>query len=271
MASSISALTAAAGSTTTRVFFPAGEYRHPASGLVQLRVVRSGSSYAEIDLGAGVRRVFTRPGDLLLSLPDSPTLFRIEDARELTMISIHRELAERLLRAANGSLRELRVVAERPLRDPLLAEICRRMEDAPPSTEAVHEWTLGIALSSLLALAKARARIRDPKVLTSGGLRAVLTAIDAGLDATLSVERLAEVSGLARRAFARAFREATGLPVYQYILRRRVHRAVELLSNTELPLAQVAQQTGFTHQAHMTRVVSRLKATTPGQLRARAR
>ena len=62
------------------MFFAAGDYRHAPAGVVQLRVIRGGSSYAEIDLGSGLRRVFTRPGDLLLSLPGRATRFKIEGA-----------------------------------------------------------------------------------------------------------------------------------------------------------------------------------------------
>jgi hypothetical protein len=69
-------------------FFPAGDYRHAPAGVVQLRVIRGGSSYAEIDLGSGLRRVFTRPGDLLRSLPGPAMRFKIEEPRELTMITM---------------------------------------------------------------------------------------------------------------------------------------------------------------------------------------
>ncbi|AZO32205.1 helix-turn-helix domain-containing protein [Mesorhizobium sp.] len=39
----------------------------------------------------------------------------------------------------------------------------------------------------------------------------------------------------------------------------------------DLPLAEIAQRTGFTHQAHMNRVVTRLKGLSPGRLRSRGR
>ena len=76
---------------------------------------------------------------------------------------------------------------------------------------------------------------------------------------------------MSRRAFTAAFRGATGLPVHQFILRRRVDRAVELLEEGDLPLAEVASLSGFTHQAHMNRVVIKLKGLSPGRLRSRRR
>jgi AraC family transcriptional regulator len=255
--------------TAELMVFPAGDYLHPPTGTVQLRVIRGGSSYAEIDLGSGLRRVFTRPGDLLLSLPDRATHFKIEEQRELILITVEPPLASRLLTAAGGTLEELAVLTERPMRDPLLAELCRRLESEPPVSDAVQQWTLGLIFASLLRLGHAHLRRQKSTALNSQQLERALAAIDTEFEGHLSIDRLAEVAGMSRRAFTTAFRGATGLPVHQFILRRRVDRAVELLEKSDLPLTEVASLSGFTHQAHMNRVVTRLKGLSPGRLRSR--
>lgn len=254
-----------------RMFFPAGEYRHPPAGTVQLRVVRGGSSYAEIDLGSGLRRVFTRPGDLLLSLPDRPTLFRIEEPRELTIVTVGRERALCVIEAAGGSLDKLAVLTERPMRDPLLAELCRRLEDHPPRNSVVREWTYGVLFAGLVRLADRAGARHQPPVLAQDRFNQVLAAIDANIGQRLSVEYLAEVSGLPTRSFTAAFRGMTGLPVHQFVLRRRADKATDLISRSDIPLAEVAHLAGFAHQAHMNRVVARLKGRSPGRLRLEAR
>ena len=257
--------------TAARIAFPAGDYQHPPTGTVQLRVIRGGSSYAEIDLGSGLRNVFTRPGDLLLSLPDRATRFKIEEPRELTMITVDPSLASTLLAAAGGTLEELAILTERPIRDPLLAELCRRLESDPPIKDPVREWMLGLIFANLLRLGHAHRRRQKPTVLTSRRFDLVLATIDRGLEGDLSTDRLAEIAEMPRRAFTAAFREAAGVSVHQFILRRRVDRAAELLEHGDLPLAEIAQRSGFTHQAHMNRVVTRLKGLSPGRLRSRRR
>jgi AraC family transcriptional regulator len=257
--------------TAERILFPAGDYRHPPAGTVQLRVIRGGSSYAEIDLGSGLRRVFTRPGDLLLSLPDRATRFRIEEPRELTMITVDLSLASRLLATIGATLEELAILTDRPMRDPLLAELCRRLESDPPINGTVREWTLGFLFANLIRLGHAHRARQKPTRLTSQRFDRVLAAIDAGLEAGVSIDGLAEIAGMRRRAFTAAFREAAGLPVHQFVLRRRVDRVVELLGSSDVSLAEIAMRTGFTHQAHMNRVVTRLKGQSPGRLRSRGR
>ena len=44
---------------------------------------------------------------------------------------------------------------------------------------------------------------------------------------------------------------STGLSPHQYVIRRRVERARELLTLTDLPLHEVARLSGFTDQSHL--------------------
>ena len=78
---------------------------------------------------------------------------------------------------------------------------------------------------------------------------------------------MAAETQLPRRTFAAAFKQAQGIPVHQYLLRLRADHAVTLLLTTSIPLADVAYQSGFAHQSHMTRVLGQLKRATPNQIR----
>ena len=254
----------------SRVYFPAGVYRHPPSGIFAVRVVRRGSSYADIDLGAGLKRVFTRPGDLLVSLPDRPTAFTLQDGRELTILQLDRQLVIRMLAQIGGRIEEYESLLERPTREPLVAELCRRLE-ANGEEPTSRNWAIGLVLSSLLRQARSKVASSRRATLEGAALQSAMKLIDEHLDAPLTVDELARAAGLSRKAFSLAFREANALPVHQYILRRRAERAVELLQTTMIPLAEVAQRSGFAHQAHMNRVVLRLIGKTPGLLRASAR
>jgi AraC family transcriptional regulator len=220
----------------------------------------------------GSRRVFTRPGDVLLSLPDRPTAFRIEDGRELTFVEIRPKHALRLIRLAGGlGMEDLAPLSAKPVRDPFVAELCRRLEEAEPGRAAASNWGLGLALASLLQHAAMLRAKRETRVqLPPLGLSEIIATIDREIESPLSVDALAAHAKLPRRVFARAFREATGLPTHQFILRRKADRAVHLLASTTLSLAEVAARSGFAHQAHMNRVLRGLKGATPGQLRLRA-
>jgi AraC family transcriptional regulator len=72
--------------------------------------------------------------------------------------------------------------------------------------------------------------------------------------------------------FARQFKAATGLPPHQYVIRRRVERARQLLqAGTDLSLAEVAACTGFSDQSQFCHHFKRLVGVTPGQFGMPAR
>jgi AraC family transcriptional regulator len=252
---------------TSRVFYPAGDYRHPPVGLLQLRVVRRGSSYARIDLGRGLRNVFTRPGDLLLSLPNTKTRFQIDDSRDLTLLQVKLELVETVLATSSSGLGELVPLTERPFRDPLIAEICRRMENGDFVESPIGKHALSLVIGLLAANAKKVVLQARRQVLSERRLGDVIRRIDSTLEDTITVGQLARVAGMPVRKFSMAFRDALGMPVYQYVLRRRTNLARELLTSSNLDLSEIAQRAGFSHQAHMSRVVKRLLGTTPAQIR----
>jgi len=86
-----------------------------------------------------------------------------------------------------------------------------------------------------------------------------------------TVRRLAEVSAVTEAHFAREFKKAFGLPPHRYLLTRRVERAIALLRDTDLPITQVALQTGWNSLGTFSRVFRDITDESPGELRARQR
>jgi len=93
------------------------------------------------------------------------------------------------------------------------------------------------------------------------------TYINQNIHGSITVSALSKLINLAQSSFVRAFRARTSSTPYQYILKQRVSIARDLILNTPLSLVDVALQTGFADQAHMTSTFSRLSDTTPGRLR----
>ncbi len=112
---------------------------------------------------------------------------------------------------------------------------------------------------------------RQPRgTLARRDLARVVDLVEARLDQELSLAELAAVVHLSSFHFARLFRATTGLTPHQYVLRRRVERARELLTTTPLPVAEVAARVGFADQSHLSRHTKRLLGTTPRGLRQSA-
>ena len=89
--------------------------------------------------------------------------------------------------------------------------------------------------------------------------------IESALDEDLSLERLAAEAGVGTHAFSAAFVKAHGLPPHRYVVERRIQRAKRLLRESDLPVAAIAVQTGFSSQSHLASVFKRTVGLTPGE------
>lgn len=127
----------------------------------------------------------------------------------------------------------------------------------------------GESLSLALAV-HLLAGYRAPSTLRSGlarrTLQHVLDHVEEHLGRDLSLARLAAVAGLSTSHFKTLFRRSMGVPVHEYVIRRRVERARSLLIRGDLPAGQIALEVGFSHQSHMARHMRRILGVTPTSL-----
>ncbi|MGP4015781.1 helix-turn-helix domain-containing protein [Saccharopolyspora sp. 5N708] len=104
--------------------------------------------------------------------------------------------------------------------------------------------------------------------LHSNQLDAVLDYLWANLARRPSLETMAAIAGVCPSHFAALFRESTGLPPHRYLVRLRLQEAQRLLTQTDLPIAEIAIRTGFSDQSHLTRAMRQTTGLTPGTLRS---
>ena len=111
-----------------------------------------------------------------------------------------------------------------------------------------------------------RAQLRQG-VMAAFRLRRVLSFIEDNLNSDLTLSAIAEVSGLSVSHCQKAFCRSMGVSVHQYVIRRRVERAKNLLANERLSLSEVALAVGFSHQSHMALQMRRLLGVSPARIR----
>jgi transcriptional regulator GlxA family with amidase domain len=85
------------------------------------------------------------------------------------------------------------------------------------------------------------------------------------------VARLAEVSAVSSAHFARSFKAAFGVPPHRSLLSRRIERAVALLRDSDLPVTEIALQTGWTSLGTFGRIFRDITGDSPGTIRERGR
>jgi AraC family transcriptional regulator len=83
----------------------------------------------------------------------------------------------------------------------------------------------------------------------------------------LSLTELAAVTGISPSHFRVLFKQSVGLPVHKYVIKCRVEHAVGLLSKGRAKLSDVALNSGFADQSHMSRCMRRVIGLTPAEVK----
>lgn len=91
------------------------------------------------------------------------------------------------------------------------------------------------------------------------------------LSSDFPVAQLAQLCGLSRSYFARAFKVSTGLPPHRWLMRFRIQHAQDLLERTDESIAGIALGCGFADQSHLTRVFHESIGASPAAWRRRRR
>ncbi len=106
-------------------------------------------------------------------------------------------------------------------------------------------------------------RSRESSKLAPWRLKRAIDYVESRLDERISLAEVASSAGLTRMHFAAQFRAATGLRPHEYLLRRRIERAQEMLVGTGMSLVDVALSVGFQTQSHFTSVFKRYAGQAP--------
>ena len=102
-----------------------------------------------------------------------------------------------------------------------------------------------------------RSRRRRPRVIDY---------VEANLERRMTLAELAALVSISVPHFKVLFRETLGMPVHQYVVRRRVERAKALLLEGRLSISQIALEAGFAHQSHMANWMNRVLGATPTEI-----
>jgi AraC family transcriptional regulator len=194
--------------------------------------------------------------------------------RRATLIHIYiRE--EFLLRLASVVLQQdsLELQPTYLVRDLLIEELARSLYLESEGRHLNAEVASAAVTTLCVRVLRAYSVRKNKETYATGGLgpareRRVREYIEADLERDLSIQSLAGVVGLSPQHFAVLFRESTGFTPHQYVNRRRIACAQELLKKAAVPLIEVSMQCGFSSQSQFITTFRKLVGMTPGRFRS---
>jgi AraC family transcriptional regulator len=103
--------------------------------------------------------------------------------------------------------------------------------------------------------------------LAAWQIKRLLSYIEVNLLNSICAQDLSDLVDLSASHLSRAFKASLGFPPHQFVLRRRIGRAKDLLKDTQLSLAQIALDCGFCDQSSLSRQFRRFVGQTPHRWR----
>jgi AraC family transcriptional regulator len=214
------------------------------------------------------------PGDIKIIPAGFSRIWEIQSSARKVTVNVSRGLVQTAADAMGIDGQRVSIAPQLHLRDPQIEHIVWALKNELETDEPmgrVYAESLGLALAAHLIRRYARVPSRRVDgALSKRRLKRVMEYVDQHLGEDLSLMELAEIVNVSPSHFNVLFKQAVGLSVHQYVIRRRVERAIHLLLNDRLVLSEVALRAGFANQSHMASCMQRVAGVTPGSLRRSA-
>lgn len=206
------------------------------------------------------RRYVLRPYDLLLIRPNEHHRFRIMSEKEYERMVVF--FPDRIIPpAAVPYIREKGTLYS--IGDTELAAHLRRADELAARfsgdmlSVVMESW-----FNELMVRFACFERDAEQHQSTNGGLDAVVEYITANLSQPVNIDDLCRRFGMSRSYLFKAFTECFHEPPKQYIIRRKIMFAQQLIIGGERPIS-VCEKCGFSDYSTFYRAYLRVTGTTP--------
>ena len=173
---------------------------------------------------------------------------------------------------ADVAMRHLDLDPAAPADDPFVAHtalaLAAEVRAGAPGGRLCAE---SLATALVAHLVRSRRDVPRPAprraALSRARLERIQDYIAEHLSRNVALRDLAALVEMDLFGFVRAFKQSTGLPPHQFVLRARVERAKALLRDGRLSISDVALATGFATPSHFATTFRRLTRATPRAFR----
>jgi len=243
-------------------------------------VISGEAKVEERDLDGDWHGGVVKAGSFYLTRTHAPYLMRWQAARELPFEVMHLYLGEDILTRAALSLgfnpSRLRMHDVSGAQDALISGILLGLVDElRASREASPLFVKGLVESLTIHLLRHYADVvaaigRKPPQLPAWKLRKTLEYMDDHIAEPFVLDQLADLCGMSRFHFSRAFHNTMGHSPSRWFILRRIDRAKDMLRDTERQIIEVAMGVGYDSPSHFAKMFRAETGFSPKQYGARA-
>lgn len=102
-------------------------------------------------------------------------------------------------------------------------------------------------------------------------LQEILRYLQENYQKKISLQQIADQINLSKSECARFFKKITGETIFEYLLKLRIEKSIELLENTDKTITEIAYETGFASQSYYDQRFRKMKGIAPLKYRKKSR
>lgn len=146
----------------------------------------------------------------------------------------------------------------------LLTNIDRELTDKPPGYKCL---ALGLFLQVVGFICRCYAQIRAPAPRAILRLGRTLGFLEDHYPEQITLDQLAQIAHMSPSTLYRAFQRTFQTPPIEYLIRYRIHKAMELLTAGDLNVTEIALRAGFNDSNYFARQFHEHMGVTPSKYR----
>lgn len=98
-------------------------------------------------------------------------------------------------------------------------------------------------------------------------MKNIIQFLDDKYAEEINLDELAEKASYSRHHFCRIFKSQLGISPMRYLTNKRMSKAVELLTSTEIPVHDVAQKVGYANSLYFSQTFKKYYGISPKDFR----
>jgi AraC family transcriptional regulator len=228
----------------------------------------SSPSLIECCLDNRLKRYYFQSGDIIFCPAGVNKSLAWEQKNSCILLALEPQLLEQVAYESINAER-IELLPQIKMSDPLIQQIAYALKNEL-ETNCLSGRLYWESAAAMLAihLLKINSPSRQPIQEYKGGLSKhklvmVIEYMDEYLEQNIGLSELAQVVNMSQYHFVRLFKQSVGITPHQYLIKKRVERAKQLLRQGDLSIADVALRCGFANQGHLGYHFKRLMNATP--------
>jgi len=208
------------------------------------------------------------PGDLVVVNPGTLHEERSDAKAPLRLIFLAiRDFAVPGLPAGCLSQEKYRVLSCGEYRYKMDIYLRELLQETSSQIEFYQEISQGL-VSALLVLVMRLIRINpEDEAALSQECQKIKEYLDQNFTSLITLDSLSETVYISKHYLSHLFKEQTGVSPIKYLTSKRMEKACELLSETELPVSEVSKAVGYENPLYFSQVFKRIYGISPVKYR----